>query len=589
VEVGARVLEIEALARPFRLERLRDGEAQLEFWTDRPAEWLPSRDADGGEVIAASADGRRGSGAFGDLLRAPRRAPLFRLSGREGGGAAASDPLGLSTVYWREFPESVVLASRSGLLVPPADRRIDLLAAYHFLNFSVVPSPFSILAGVSRLAPGTCLTVGERIERETFWDLTYAPPGAPPSASLAEALRESVRAGVVRTVEGLDPARTGAFLSGGTDSTTVAAMAAETLQSELDVFSIIYDDPAFSEERFVRVAARRFPFRTHSFLLDERSFVSALPAIQEAYDEPYANASVYAAYYCFEMARQCGKTVLLAGDGGDEIFGGNQRYATNNILSAYHAIPPALRAAWEKPLARMKSRAHVINRVRKAIRRANLANPDRFYADDEFASAHWEEMRGPAFAGASFAPDASAAYLRDLYHASGAPSELDRLLYLDMKGTIADNDLRKITGCGAIFGIEPRFPLLSLDLVEFANHLPARLKVRGLRKRYLFKQAMKGFLPRVIIRKRKHGMGLPLGRWLRGNGPLSEYVRSRLFGGTSTSLFNPRFLEQIWIEHRTGQWDRSPDLWRIVVLADWSERHAHGARPRPEPVEQCVS
>ena len=589
MEVGARLHSVEAVARPFRLERLADGAARLAFWTDRPAGWLRTTDPDGGEVIAATADGRRGSGAFGDFLRAARRAPLFRLGGREGGGAAATDPLGFSTVYWREFPESVVLASRSGLLVPPAERRIDLLAAYHFLNFSFVPTPFSILSGVSRLAPGTCLTIGQRVERETFWDLTYGPDGPPRAAPLPAALRESVRAGVVRSVEGLDPAETGAFLSGGTDSTTVAAMAAEALGSELDVFSIFYDDPAFSEERFVRAAARRFPFRTHSYLLDERSFVSALPAIQEAYDEPYANASVYAAYYCFEMARRCGKRVLLAGDGGDEIFGGNQRYATNNILSAYNAIPAALRAAWERPLARVKSRAHVVNRLRKAIRRANLANPDRFYADDEFASAHWEEMRGPAFAAASFEPGASAAYLRDLYRASGARAELDRLLYLDMKGTIADNDLRKITGCGAIFGIEPRFPLLSLDLVEFSNHLPARLKVRGLRKRFLFKQAMKGFLPPVILRKRKHGMGVPIGRWLRGNGPLSEYVRARLFGGTSTSLFNPQFLEQIWIEHRMGQWDRSPDLWRIVVLADWCERHARGVRPRPEPVEQCVS
>jgi asparagine synthase (glutamine-hydrolysing) len=418
--------------------------------------------------------------------------------------------------------------------------------------------------------------VADQASEDAFWDLRYGTGGSPVSAGLPQEIFGRIRTAVRGALAGAAPDDAGAFLSGGTDSTTVAAFAAEALEHDLDVFSIVFEDPSHSEERFMSAAARRFPLRRHSFELDEAAFMKALGPVRLAYDEPYANASVYAAYYCFVMAEEAGKKFLLAGDGGDEIFGGNERYLKDSLLGRYASIPGALKLIWEAPLDRLPIRGHLANRLRKMFRRSRLPNPDRFYADTEFASAHWERLRGPAFRTHPVEGESSLDLVRDLYRQCTATEELDRLLYLDMKLAIADNDLRKVVGCGAIFGIEPRFPFLNLDLVEFANALPASQKLRGLQKRYGFKQAMRGYVPDEILFKRKQGMGLPLGQWLREAGPVSAYARERLADRSAADLFDRRYLDRIWEQHQRGEWDHAEDLWRIVVLVDWFTTHLEG-------------
>jgi len=582
-EVSSLLARLGEVADGAGLKQLQNDEIQLPVWVDHLPSWRARGDSRG-VLISAIVDDLPAGASFQECAGAGRRGPLLQIlpEGISGRGRVASDPIGINTVYYREHPAAVAFSSRSSWLVPRTERRMNLLAAYHFLNFMVVPAPHSILDGVARLAPGRGATVGSNLTLETFWDLTYGPSDSAPYR-LDRRLFEEIREAVKRSLRNLSAPEVGAFLSGGTDSTSVAAFAAEALQCELDVFSIIFDDPTFTEEEFIRQAAERFPLRLHSFRLEETALVSAIEKFQRAYDEPYANPSVFAAYHCFRMARECGKRVLLSGDGGDEIFGGNERYAKDKIFAAYQSFPPWLRLLWEKPLGWARGSSHTINRIKKIIRRANLANPDRFYADDEFGSANWDLLRGPVFRDARFCTDASVSHLRDLYRACGAEAEIDRLLYLDMKGTIADNDLRKIVRSGSIFQMEARFPLLDLGLVDFANHIPPCLKVRGLQKRHLFKRAMKGFLPDKILFKRKHGMGIPLGRWLRSDGPLSEYVRSRLTGSCASSLFNRDYLEKVWNEHRRGLWDHGLNIWRIVVLADWYEYHCSG----PVTLENC--
>ena len=130
-----------------------------------------------------------------------------------------------------------------------------------------------------------------------------------------------------------------------------------------------------------------------------------------------------------------------------------------------------------------------------------------------------------------------------------------------------------LTRCGTMFGIEPRFPFLDLELVEYANQIPASLKLKWLQKRYLFKKAMRGYLPDEILFKRKQGMGLPLGSWLRDSGPVSAYAKERLMDKAAGNLFSRRYLDKIWTQHLAGEWDYSEDLWRIVVLVEWCATH----------------
>lgn len=570
VQFQIKVLDTWALANG--LSRVNDGERRLPFWASDPALWKVTPEIPGSGCNLYAKRKVIPETSFQGLSSSSRTTPVFHFS-EEGGGSVASDHIGIAPIYWASFPGYILVASRSHYLVERKNRRLDLNSVFHYLNFSTVPTPFSILQGVNRLASGCILQIGSEIKQKMFWDLSYPETSISSVSAMALELFDKIRGAVHRSVEGVDVSALGAFLSGGTDSTTVAAFAAEATGQPLDVFSIVFEDQAVSEEPYMEAAAQRFPLRRHSFQLDQPAFLSALEPIRNIYDEPYANASVYAAYYCFQMASHAGKNLLLAGDGGDEIFGGNERYLKDEFFSLYTTIPAGLRAIWENPLENSQLKGHAVNRLRKIFKRARMPNPDRFYADTEFASAHWSELPGPAYRNFQIPADLSVQHIRNIYRQCDSREELNRLLYIDMKLTIADNDLLKITRCGSIFNIYPIFPLLDLDLVEYANRIPASLKLKGLQKRYLFKKAMRGYLPDKILFKRKQGMGLPLGSWLRTPGPVCSYALDRIMDKTAENLFSRRYLDKIWAQHHDGEWDYSEDLWRIVVLVDWCATH----------------
>lgn len=564
-----------ARAHTSGLDRLLDGDTPLPIWVRDSSAWITVPDPEGGINVCARQQ-RCNDASFRGLCSAPRTGPVFHV-GRNNTGSIACDHIGISPIYWLTVSQHVVVGSRSSYLLEKSDRRLNLEAVYHYLNFSAVPTPFSILQGVHRLAPGHILAIGAELQQEVFWDLRYADRTLPATDASPQVLRQEIRDAVRRTASGLNPSNAGAFLSGGTDSTTVAAFTAEILGGELDVYSIVFEDQAYSEESFMRAAAQRFPLRRNSFCLDQQAFLNALAPIRESYDEPYANASVYAAYYCFKMAHEAGKQCLLAGDGGDEIFAGNERYLKDRLLSFYAGVPSWCKVLWERPLESLPLQNHTLNRLRNIFRRARMPNPDRFFADTEFASAHWNRLQGPAYRDLPVEQEMSLNLIRDIDRNCSSSDALHRLLYLDMKLAIADNDLLKITRCGALFDIEPRFPFLDLALVEYVNHLPSSLKMRGTQKRYLFKEAMKGYLPDHILFKRKQGMGLPLGRWLREDGPVAHYAQERLADKAAENLFDRHYLKSIWNKHQDGLWDHGEDLWRIVVLIDWCTIHGSSA------------
>ena len=574
-EVRAQLDQADSRARQLGLARLQDHGQSIPVWVRDPRAWHVQTDAQDRSIAVADTRKERLRGNLESICRAPKTGPAIECAWDAPGGTVASDQVGIGTTYWRETSAAVLAASRSSYLIEPGDARLNLEAAFHFLNFSAVPTPLSIFEGVWRLAPGKMLVVGDRVEEVRFWDLEYGQGAGDDGAS---ALRGRIRSAVATATADLDPDVTGAFLSGGTDSTTVAGFASEMFGKPLDVFSIVFDEQAYSEEPFIRAAATRFPLRIHSLTLDENAFMAALGPVRRAYDEPYANPSAHAAYHCCRLAHEAGKTYLLAGDGGDEIFGGNERYLKDRLLGLYGSIPALVRSCWEMPIERWPLRSHLVNRLTKIARRARLSNPDRFYADMEFASAHWTALPGRRFLEQPIPADASLSLIRRIYDDCPAKDELHKLLYLDMKLAIADNDLLKVVGCSAIFGIEPRFPLLDLELVQFVNGLPAFAKLRRTQKRYLFKKAMKGYLPDQILFKRKQGMGIPLDKWLRQSGPVATYARERFEDSSADALFDRRYLRTIWDRHQRGEWDYGEDLWRMVVLIDWCACHTRGGR-----------
>jgi asparagine synthase (glutamine-hydrolysing) len=268
----------------------------------------------------------------------------------------------------------------------------------------------------------------------------------------------------------------------------------------------------------------------------------------------------------------------VAGDGGDEIFGGNQRYAKDQVMEAWYGLPgPIKRLALGLGHLAGRANLNLLNRVENFFERSSLPNPDRFYSDDSFASDHYDKLLRPEFR-REVERDASLRFMRKVYSLGSSASPLHRIMRLDLLMAIAQNDLRKVDGAARSVGIAVRFPYLDPNLVAFANRLPQRFKVRGLEKRTLFKKAMKDILPEEILRKKKQGFGLPISVWLRSDPQFRSTVRDALFDqrARERGWWEPAYAERLMADHVRGSWDHADDIWRLFVLELWLRRHVDG-------------
>lgn len=499
----------------------------------------------------------------------------------------AVDPLGIRAAYYARVNGHVRVADSSGAFARQGllPAQANPLAVYHYLNLMSVPTPWSAYQGVHRLPSGMWLNIakdgsGEEVGTlSRYWDIPFSSNGGS-EESLGQELWKHIQRAVAETVtQASGQHQLGTFLSGGTDSSTIAGLAARQLGRSIPAYVAYYEDEKASELPYAEIAAKHFGLELRPILVTPNMFLEAVPWLVEAFDEPYGNASVVAAHVCTQAARRDGVTGMLAGDGGDEIFGGNVRYAKDKAFSWYAGIPRILRLPFETAVSVLPASVHVINRAQKAIMRANTPNPERFGQDEAFASVHWDRLLTVGLTG-RLDRHASDLLLRDLWNQCSAPSDLDRLLYLDLKVTIADIDVRKIIGAATKDGVAVFFPFLDRALVEFALSVPAEMKVKGLTLRYLFKRAVGGFLPEVIIRKTKHGMGLPLGRWFREKGPVRDFMEEVLFSPSmeTESYFRATCLRELWEEHQKGLWDHAEGLWRVVALELWRRVHLNGEK-----------
>jgi len=530
------------------------------------------------------------------LLRLNGPCAVSILDKRTGRASVATDRYGICPVVYLAQPGRLVCAGRIReiLAVPGADPgELDHGAVLDYLNLSAIPSPRTVYRQVRKLPPGHLLTVSEgdlepRLTK--YYDLDYAPKGwreAEVVARLPLDIEQAVRS-IVEAEQGAGR-RVGAFLSGGTDSSTVAGMIAK-VAGGVETFSIGFDEPGYSELDYARVAASRFGARHHEYTVTPEDVLSAIGALVDAFDEPFGNASAVPTYFCAKLAREQGVDTLLAGDGGDEIFGGNERYAAGKVFSDYHRIPSLLRKGFIEPLISLAPSAHpVLEKGKKYIRRANIPQPDRFFSYHPVASLGAENLFSPEFLRGAAGHDLNA-WARELWDGAGTRDELNRLLYLDMKFTITDNDLRKVTGMVGQAGIRVAYPFLDHRLVDYAAGIPSGLKVKGRALRYVFKEALKGFLPPEIIVKQKHGFGLPIGVWTRSKENIASFVRETLLGPSCgiRPWLRDGVLEEIFRIHvETGATFYGDVIWNLLVLELWRQRSgARQAAPPPGAISQ---
>jgi asparagine synthase (glutamine-hydrolysing) len=484
----------------------------------------------------------------------------------------------------RSGAERLCYAQRGGQLVfgssvqsvaahPAVGRTIDTQAIYDYLYFHTIPAPRTLYAGVHKLLPGQyAWLANDTLDTGFYWQADYTP-AEPNFDSLQRHFRDTLH----RAVGDADAPSTAAFLSGGTDSSTVVGTLTAARGAPVDTFSIGFDVAGFDEMEFARCAAERYGCSSHEYYLKPDDIVTAVPVIAHEYDEPFGNSSAVPTYFCAKAARGAGFERMFAGDGGDEIFGGNARYAKQHLFEAYGRLPPLLRGGLIEPLLRMPilSDQFPLSKLKSYVAQAGINLPLRLESYNFLHRTPMEQIFSADFMHA-VDPAATGASLSEVYARTRSDHYINRLMHLDLKFTLADCDLRKVGTMTEAAGIEVHYPLLDDRLVAFANHLPVDYKVRGQRLRWFFKEALRDVLPEKIINKSKHGFGLPFGPWANDHAPLRELVHDSVADFKQRQWVQPAYLDHMLAmlrgphAHYYGVM-----VWVVMMLEQWLQANEH--------------
>jgi asparagine synthase (glutamine-hydrolysing) len=489
---------------------------------------------------------------------------------------AAIDGFGIKRLAYYRDEKVFCIASRVDALARSgeADLEINPRAIANVLNFSANLAPETIFTKVQRLIPGAMLRVSDRQTRvEPYWDMRYGIGEDSSEARLSRELERVVESSVADHCKDDPTAEVGAYLSGGTDSSTVLGMMTRAAQGPVKSFSIGFQEHDFNELGYADIAARKFQSEHHTYLVGPRDCFEALPRMIRCFDEPYGNSSAIPTYFCARLAAQNGVKVLLAGDGGDELFGGNERYATDKIFEVYHNLPRVFRKGLIEPALRAFPIQHgLVRRAAGYVRRANIPGVERMLSYQFLDTHPLPEIFEGDFLRALGSYSIFEIPSRH-YSQAAARDHLDRLLYVDVKITLADNDLPKVTCMSELAGIQTRFPYLDRSVAEFSGRIPARLKVKRFQKRYLFKRAFRELLPPEILQKKKHGFGIPVAGWMKSDRRMRELLHDTLLSQRTfeRGYFRRDFIADLFRKHETegASTYYGDTLWTFLTLELW--------------------
>ena len=307
----------------------------------------------------------------------------------------ATDQFGTRPIYYWMANQRIAFAPRidgfaSSLDIPKV---IEPNSLYFYLNHSFIPAPFTIYKDVRRLEPGHMLEWAKKRSSVTrYWDMAYDEDPSLSEAAAAESVRASLADSVRFALQdGASASRFGAFLSGGTDSSTLVGLMSQCSAQPTKTFSVGFEEAAYNEIHYARIAAQHFKSIAHEYIVRPEEALDAMPTLAAAYDEPFGNSSAIPTYFCLKMAKDAGVNVMFAGDGGDELFGGNERYITEKVFSIYRQVPRPLRSVLDYS-AEIIPAFYPWRKVRNYIRKANRPAVDRFFAYQLYYRDHATEF-----------------------------------------------------------------------------------------------------------------------------------------------------------------------------------------------------
>jgi asparagine synthase (glutamine-hydrolysing) len=494
----------------------------------------------------------RGMFAFAVWDRARRRLLLAR------------DRLGIKPLYYALVDGVLLFASEIKALLqwPGFVRAVDPTALRYYLRYRYVPGPRTMFRGISKLQPGHLLVVDNgQIVRRPYWDLPNADeiePSAQPERELMERLEECVRLRLVSDVP------LGVFLSGGIDSSTIVGVMERMVAEPIRTFSIGYPDGGpgseVTEFAFARMAAQRFHAQHRELELEPNRFWGALPRILWHFDEPVADPASVPLYFLSKFAREF-VTVVLSGEGADEILAGYGIYRRMLWLERLRRFPPLVSMArLVKPAAGRKLGRYL----------SGLEQPlaERYRGVSSlFSASELNEVLLPEV----FAQTESDGLEDSLFARCNGVDPLRQMLYFDLKVWLPDDLLVKADKMTMAASLELRVPFLDHKLVEWAWQLPNRLKIHDGSGKHLLRKAVAGMVPPAIVNRAKRGFPVPIRGWFQAE--LAARAREMLLDASSAAsgFFRKQALTALLAEHEQGREDRSGEIYALVVFHLWHE------------------
>lgn len=489
----------------------------------------------------------------------------------------ARDRMGEKPLYFTQTADSFVFASELKSLVvhPAVERRVNLLALRKYLQYEFVPSPHTMIAGVHKLRPAHRLIFEKGEWRtESYWRLNYDGErlkiGEDEAAEeLHDRLREAVRMRLVSDVP------LGVLLSGGIDSSTVAALACEAAEGRVKTFSIAFDEKSFDESSYARLVAEHLGTEHYEQRFTEREMLEIVPEIPRLLDEPLGDGSLIPTFLLSRFTRER-VTVALGGDGGDELLAGYPTYAAHRVADYYRALPRLLREGLIEPaVARLPVSTENLSfdfKAKRFVQGAALGAGTRHTVwMGSYTAEQQRLLLAPEVLAAC--PDEQVFDEIRIYDQPNGHNVrgdiIEQMMKLDATHYLSECVLFKVDRASMAASLETRAPFLDHTLVEFLTKLPIDLKMRGLTGKYILKRAMRDRLPQQIIKRPKKGFGMPVAKWVKGE--LRTFVRDTFAPERlkKRGLFNADYVERLLDEHERGVADHRKLIWTLLMFEMW--------------------
>ena len=485
----------------------------------------------------------------------------------------ARDRFGEKPLYYGVFDGKLVYASepKSILVHPSVKAELDLDALRHYLSFDYVPAPMSIYKGIKKLPAAHVLIVenGE-VRTRRYWNLDFhkngnVPPLEKAASELRELLSDAVRMRLVSDVP------LGILLSGGIDSSTVAAFATQHATEKVKTFSIGFEEDSFDESRYARLVAKHLNTEHFEDRLSAEKAGDLISEIGQWLDEPLSDGSLIPTYLLARFVRQH-VTVALGGDGGDELFAGYPMYVAHKMAAVYGAVPGFLRRGVIEPVVNAlpvsTSNMSFDYKAKRFVRASHLDPVARHHTwfgsfsieqqQDLLTREIISQTSGDIYRGA-----------RDTLNLIDSTNEIERMQFLDINFYMAEDILTKVDRAAMAVSLETRAPFLDPRVGQFAASIPVDYKLRGRKGKYILKQAVKDLLPREILSRPKKGFGIPIAEWLKGrlNPLLHDMLAPHKLN--QQGIFNAERVQRLIREHESNAASHHKELWTLLVFQLW--------------------